>query len=78
MITSSTHLTLASDRRFSTLILLTRHYSGLSPVPGRTYLEPSEPCPVDKIDFTDPDKLRETWSCGEADGRSYLETLNQT
>ncbi len=62
----------------STLILLTRHYSGLSPVPGRTYLEPSEPCQVDKIDFTDPDKLRETWSCGEADGRSYLETLNQT
>jgi predicted acylesterase/phospholipase RssA len=61
-----------------TLILLTRHYSGLTPVPGRTYLDPSEPCPVDKIDFTDPAKLRDTWSCGEADGRSYLETLNQT
>ncbi|SHH66712.1 patatin-like phospholipase family protein [Marivita hallyeonensis] len=61
-----------------TLVLLTRHYSGLTKVDGRTYLEPSEPCPVDKIDFTDPDKLRDTWACGEADGRTYLETLNHT
>ena len=62
----------------NTLILLTRHYSGLTPVEGRTYLEPSEPCPVDKIDFTDPQKLRDTWARGEEDGRTYLETLNLT
>lgn len=62
----------------TTLILLTRHYDGLRPRPGRAYLEPSAPCPADKIDFTDPAKLRDTWSSGEADGRTYLETLNQT
>lgn len=61
-----------------TLILLTRHYSGLSETDGRTYLEPSEDCPVDKIDFTDPEKLRQTWDIGVEDGHRFLKTHSQT
>ena len=56
----------------ATLILLTRRYDTLPDVAGRTYLWPREETPADKIDFTDPDKLRGTWDCGAVDGRRYL------
>ncbi len=59
----------------ATMVLLTRQYSGLKPHEDRRYLEPSQECPVDKIDFTSPDKLRTTWKCGQEDGRAYLKTL---
>ncbi|KIQ70307.1 hypothetical protein [Wenxinia marina] len=55
-----------------TLILLTRHYNGLEEKPGRLYLEPREETPADKIDFTDPRKIRATWEAGEEDGRQFL------
>lgn len=57
-----------------TLILLTRHYRRLPEVPERTYVSPSEETPADKIDFTDPEKLRKTWELGQRDGRLFLET----
>ena len=55
-----------------TLVMLTREYSGLTPVAGRLYVWPSDDVPADKIDFTDPDKIRETWRAGERDAERYL------
>ncbi|MGK7651463.1 patatin-like phospholipase family protein [Roseovarius sp. B08] len=55
-----------------TLVLLTRQYRKLPDVPGRVYVWPSEETPADKIDFTDPQKLRETWSLGQQDAEAYL------
>ena len=56
-----------------TLILLTRRYRNLPREKGRTYVWPSRETPADKLDFTDPRKLRRTWELGEADGRRVLE-----
>ncbi|GAA4225637.1 hypothetical protein GGQ68_003255 [Sagittula marina] len=55
-----------------TLVLLTRPYKNLPEVEGRTYVWPSKETPADKIDFTDPDKLRDTWALGEKDAERYL------
>ena len=44
-----------------TLILLTREYKNIPDIPGRFYVHPSKETPADKIDFTDPGKLRKTW-----------------
>jgi len=55
-----------------TLVLLTREYSGLTPVEGRIYTQPDSETPADKIDFTDPEKIRATWNCGMRDGRIFL------
>ena len=42
-------------------------------VEGRTYIEPSREVPADKIDFTDPAKIRRTWELGEADAHAFLD-----
>lgn len=55
-----------------TLVLLTRQYKNLPDVPGRVYVWPSDETPADKIDFTDPQKLRDTWALGEQDAEAYL------
>ena len=56
----------------ATPIRLTRRNDRLPDVAGRTYLWPRDETPADKIDFTDPGKLRATRDCGAADGRRYL------
>ena len=56
-----------------TLVLLTRRYKRLPDVPHRTYVWPSRDTPADKIDFTDPQKLRDTWRLGERDAEAFLE-----
>lgn len=55
-----------------TLVLLTRPYRNIPEVEGRTYVWPGEETPADKIDFTDPDKLRDTWRLGEKDADRFL------
>ncbi|MCK0167608.1 patatin-like phospholipase family protein [Jannaschia sp. S6380] len=60
-----------------TLILLTRQYRNLPDHPDRIYLMPSEEVPADKIDFTDPDKLRQTWAIGEEDARRFLDAHHE-
>lgn len=60
-----------------TLVLLTRPYNRLPDVAGRTYVMPSEETEADKIDFTDPGKLRDTWAQGEKDARRWLDRLGQ-
>lgn len=60
-----------------TLVLLTRDdYGAIPEVAARDYVMPSREVPADKIDFTDPSKLRDTWEIGVADGRAFLDTLN--
>lgn len=56
----------------NTLILLTRDYDSIPEIENRTYVSPNAEVDADKIDFTDPSKLRRTWGTGEADGRKYL------
>lgn len=59
----------------ATLVLATRRYRHW-PEDGRTYVAPSEAVPADKIDFTDPVKIRETWERGEEDARRFLAQLD--
>ena len=59
-----------------TLILLTREYSRMPDAPDRDYFWPSAETPADKIDFTDPDKLTETWKLGTRDGAQFVNSLN--
>lgn len=56
----------------TTLVLLTRDYDRLPQIAGRHYIAPSGETPADKIDFTDPQKLRDTWKQGERDATRYL------
>ena len=56
----------------TTLVLLSRDCAALPQVPGRSYIFPSRQTPADKIDFTDPQKLRDTWAQGEHDARLCL------
>ncbi|MBB3713122.1 putative acylesterase/phospholipase RssA [Limimaricola variabilis] len=58
-----------------TLVLLTRRYRKLPEVPGRRYVMPSDETPADKIDFTDPDKLRRTWDQGMRDAEVFCDEL---
>ncbi len=43
-----------------------------------TYIPPSQHVLDGKIDFTDPEKLRESWALGEEDGRAYLSEARAT
>ena len=58
-----------------TLVLLTKAFNDIPKVEGRIYVGPSEEVPADKIDFTDPQKLRDTWRMGEEDARSFLRDI---
>lgn len=55
-----------------TLILLTRDYRNLPREPRKIYVWPSRETPADKLDFTDPSKLRRTWDLGARDARCVL------
>lgn len=55
-----------------TMVLLTRDYKRLPQVEGRHYIAPSQETAADKIDFTDPQKLRDTWAQGERDAKRLL------
>ncbi len=61
-----------------TLILLTRRYDRISDHPRRIYLQPADETPADKINFTDPRKLRDTWAQGERDARRLLDPEAET
>ncbi|SFH13526.1 Predicted acylesterase/phospholipase RssA, contains patatin domain [Palleronia marisminoris] len=58
-----------------TLVLLTKAFNDIPEVDGRVYVAPSEEVPADKIDFTDPQKMRDTWALGEEDARSFLRDI---
>ena len=56
-----------------TLVLLTRRYRNLPQAASRHYVVPSEETDADKVDFTDPEKVKRTWRQGEDDARGYLD-----
>ncbi len=55
-----------------TLILLTDNFGRTPEDADRLYVSPSRGTPADKIDFTDPGKLRRTWELGLQDGERFL------
>ena len=56
-----------------TLVLLTKQYpeSWLPRVNGRVYVQPSEPIPVAKWDYTSPDLIQRAFDLGRADGERF-------
>ncbi len=60
-----------------TLVLLSRRYDerALPRVPGRTYLQPSREVPVEKWDYTSPERVQETYDLGRRDGEAFVESL---
>ena len=60
-----------------TLVLLTRPYRTLPRVPGRYYVQPSEPPPVSSWDYTDPAGIRAAYALGKRDGEAFLSGAGQ-
>ena len=60
--------------RGRTLVLLTKRFTSLPDGPPRVdYVQPSEEVlSGSKLDFTDPDLLREAWNQGRRDGTAWL------
>jgi len=56
-----------------TLVLLTRHYDerALPRIPGRHYVCPSEPVPIEKWDYTSPERVWRTYDLGRRDGEAF-------
>ncbi|RED13108.1 patatin-like phospholipase family protein [Pontivivens insulae] len=55
------------------LVLLTRPYAGCADRGDRTYVRPSRPIAVNKMDFTNAEAIRGVWLQGEQDARIFLE-----
>ncbi len=63
----------AVDSAEQILVLLTRHRpeDALPRVPGRTYVQPSEPLPIDKWDYTSPEGIQQAFDLGRRDGERF-------
>ena len=57
----------------STLVLLSRQYrqDAIPQVRGRTYVQPSAPIPIQKWDYTSPDRVRDSYELGLRDGERF-------
>ena len=55
------------------LVLLTRRYkvSDIPNQPSRLYVQPSQPLPISKWDYTSPGKMQETFDIGRRDGERF-------
>jgi len=55
------------------LVLLTRQYppESIPRVPGRLYVQPSEPIPIHKWDYTSPERVQATYDLGRRDGERF-------
>jgi predicted acylesterase/phospholipase RssA len=53
------------------LVLLTRRYRALPDVPGRVYVEPSEPIAVSQFDIGNPQGIRRAYELGLRDGAAF-------
>lgn len=58
-----------------TLVLLTRRYSKLPEIPGRTYVQPSEPIPISQFDITNAEGFRDAYELGLKDGKAFAAML---
>ena len=57
----------------ATLVLLTKQYppDSIPRVPGRVYVQPSEPIPIYKWDYTSPQGVQATYDLGRRDGERF-------
>ena len=55
------------------LVLLSKRHPTLPEVPGREYVQPSEPIPVQMWDYASPDLITQTYDMGRRDGEAYVE-----
>ena len=55
------------------LVLLSKHHppGSLPSVPGRDYVQPSEPIPIYKWDYTSPARFQATYDLGRRDGERF-------
>ena len=69
---------LAEEEPGETLVILSRRYECALPhKPGTTYVQPSEPVPIDKFDYANPKGLQDTFDLGYTDGVEFA-SVNQT
>ncbi|PIE18046.1 MAG: Patatin [Proteobacteria bacterium] len=56
-----------------TLVMLTRRYPShkLPREAGKVFVQPSQPIPIDKWDYTSPELLNETYLLGRRDGEAF-------
>ncbi len=70
---------LANGREGRTLVLLSKRYKKQIPqVPGRVYVQPSEPIRIDKFDYANPSGLQETYDLGIQDGAKFATSILRT
>ena len=60
-----------------TLILLTRQFRELPVIPGRTYVQPSQPIPTSALDYTNHHALQATFDLGHRDGEKFCSMLER-
>lgn len=60
-----------ADDAGETLVLLTRHFKKLPSIPGRTYVQPSQPIPVAALDYTNDHALQSAFDLGRRDAEAY-------
>lgn len=58
-----------------TLVLLTRQFRTLPVVPGRTYVQPSQPIPVGAWDYTNDAAVQSAFDLGRRDGERFCVLL---
>jgi hypothetical protein len=58
-----------------TLVLLTRRYRDIPQVPGRVYVQPSEPIRVGQFDVTNPEGIRAAYELGLHDGAAFAAAI---
>jgi len=65
---------LLDDQSGEKLILLSRQYpeDRVPVIPGRHYIQPSEPIALDKWDYTNPEGLQQAYELGRKDGEMYI------
>ncbi|MBT9505590.1 patatin-like phospholipase family protein [Rhodoferax sp.] len=59
------------------LILLTRQFPSIPDVPGRTYVQPSQPIPAGAWDYTDETAVQSTFDLGRRDGEHFCTTIRR-
>jgi predicted patatin/cPLA2 family phospholipase len=59
----------------ATLVLLTRQFTILPSIPGRTYVQPSQPIPVLAWDYTNEAALQATYDLGRLDGERFSASI---
>ncbi|MBX3518478.1 MAG: patatin-like phospholipase family protein [Xanthobacteraceae bacterium] len=60
-----------------TLVLVTRVYRKLPKIPGRTYVQPSEPIPIKQFDIRNADGFRKAYELGLKDGKAFAARTNR-